>query len=469
MFGKSRSCRFRTVTWRASRIAGFAVGLTCVLAVSVAAAASSAAPTSQGWSRLLPVSRPPSGLSQGSIVIGAKGVEIASWWGSNASSSGYSTWVSVRPAGARSWPVPRSLSGQVRDSGSPSVAVAPSGRAVVVWDQVDRPYAPLRWALMPVGSSHFGAIHLMPAVSRRDSWIPEIVATPSGEFVAMWEAGDRARRRTDRVFVSTLPTGSRSWTPPVALSGRILHAHPMALGVDGAGSVVAAWGDDHEMRISRLAAGATRWKSAERLSGGSPGDARLATGTDGSTVLVWLADGLHASVERPGADRFDASRRIGHRRIADGVSDMTLAVSPNGSATLVWTTLVSHVRVVESSQATRPSLTGLSYLESLPAGASRWERPRRFTAAGQSRGPIGLAYSQTGELVALWSQQVDGLTSRATVMEATQQPGSATWTTPAVLATRPNVAESIALTDDGPRVIGAYGDFKGLFSLAWHS
>jgi hypothetical protein len=422
------------------------------------------------------------------VVERASGEQIAVWscTGDMTSSvSSWGVWAAVRPSGAARWGSPQRLSPD-RDSYGIVLAANGAGDVVAMW-QADWDTAPdggsVRWALMPSAANHFGVAKRTPEASTGPADTPEVVAIPSGAFLAIWDQATILRKtptETDetygRIVAARLDPGEVRWTEPATLPGAGddgAAPEPVGLVVSPRGAVVAAWdrndaaGRASEVRVSVAATPEAQHWRTQRLEttltdpSSSEIGAVLAQGTDGTLALVWqLDDGrVYASVAPPGT-RFPPAQRVGALppfqqasiNTLGGAPDVGVGVQPDGRVTLILTRIRSGARRF-----------GSSLVETLPAGAARWTPASAFSLAGDTTGPVTITTTADGVLVALWSH--DSHTGWRWA-SATLSPGSTSWSTVTHIPTLRAVA--LALEPAAPGAIAVWTTRASVISLDGH-
>jgi hypothetical protein len=389
------------------------------------------------------------------VVGRPDGDKIATW------SLDQGVYASIKAAGASHWGDPQLLSQTSRDESVQDIAVASSGRSVIVWQDdtslgvYDRP---LRWALLKPGARRFGAERTMPGVRDPASFIPQVVATPSGAFVAVWEGVRmQGQQRFSSAWASTLHSAGEHWSTPQLLSRGKSLATPEALQVAPDGTVFDVWTDPTGLFVSRLVPGARRWREPIRISprGGTP---TIGIGTDGTVAVAWSSNGVYAVVESPGASHFSMPVRLWKPHTDAFEDSVSLAVGADGRATAIWTELVgSHRTVVTALQP--GEIGGTSYLATRPAGAVRWTKAIRFRPAGGSTSGVSLAWTSGGTLVAGWFRPnpIAGSTDWL-VESASRRASSHKWSARALIADRASRPSAFSLTATASSILANWSD-----------
>lgn len=168
----------------------------------------------------------------------------------------------------------------------------------------------------------------------------QVVASPSGRAVAVWQGPGRRLSATWRSR-----TGG-AWHAPVILgSGPPLQSAPATVRMDRAGNAIVVWrvGTVRGRVLARvLPARATSWSAPERLSPPAvfTEDARVAVGAGGDVLVawqtgraLWLSSGRLPALPGPA------------RRFASGlVAPPAVGVGARGDAAVLWTSGRTFVR-----------------------------------------------------------------------------------------------------------------------------
>jgi hypothetical protein len=391
----------------------------------------------------------------------SNGDVIAAW--DATTSSTLMVAAAVRSAGSTHWPASQTF-GPGLNVGPSSLAVAPSGGAVLIWTtHIGAPDTKLRFAMLGASSRRFSAVHEVPPEPHRLPAVPLIVATPSGEFVAIWEAQSDGTTVGTKIASSRLPAGSRHWTPPVIISGSDTDTSPEALTTAEDGSVLAAWTSSSGVWVRRLCSGVGRFAPAQHLSTSPGRNVRLVSGADGTLAVVWSSgEAVMASVVPPGADRFPLPRRIDRADPHTEANDLSVAVAPSGTVTAIWTDLLSHARVISGVASSQLfGLYGTSYSATFPAHAKAWSSAKQFWPSGDSDGPVEIALTGSGTVLAVWSGAV-GKTNGVAIYAVSRHDGAPHWSRSVSLAGPRTSATSITLNPQGSSIFVAWSDSAGL-------
>ncbi|HMO00548.1 MAG TPA: hypothetical protein PKD59_14135, partial [Miltoncostaeaceae bacterium] len=203
--------------------------------------------------------------------------------------------LAVQPAlasagpGAWSLSVPFSAPGRVLPS-EPAVAVAPEGRAVVVWQRTDAARAPLRDVVQlrtrATPTAPFRGPRTVSA--RRDGTTGPVAAAAAGRRTLVGWTEDRS------VIALSLPTGPRR--PAVARidEGAGAGVQDLRVAVAPTGLAVAVWirsSPAPTLRAAHRDPATGAWSAPSDVGPAGAAHPALALAGDGSGVLVW---------ERPG-------------------------------------------------------------------------------------------------------------------------------------------------------------------------
>lgn len=183
------------------------------------------------------------------------------------------------PAGAvaaPAWLAPEPLSDA--GSGVADVAVAPSGRAVAVWNTgTDAIQASVR----PPG----GAWSPPATFGQSNGWSARVAIDPSGRAIAVYNAC------TPGCVVSarTLAPDATAWSGPQAISGATSFLGPPQVAVDASGNALIAWIDSNTAFARYRAADGTLDAAVSTLSaiGGCCPQISVAMSGNGTGIVTW--------------------------------------------------------------------------------------------------------------------------------------------------------------------------------------
>jgi hypothetical protein len=243
---------------------------------------------------------------------------------------------------ATTWSAPVTL-GTVNGTPSPALATAgqASGTAVVAWTGSGQVSACVR--IPSVGWS--SAAVVSPAGQTASS--PAAVVRPGGSVVLAWSA----QRSADTVIESSVWTASAGWSTPVVVSRTgMSFTGPVALGADGTGNVLAAWGqyDPSSGAISVASAtlsAAGSWSASAILAtpaGSAIRQVSVAVNSSGAAVVGWIRkyNDLYGDViTRPAGGSFGAPVTIATgpwRPALQQLHSLQVAIDANGRASAAW-------------------------------------------------------------------------------------------------------------------------------------
>jgi hypothetical protein len=247
-------------------------------------------------------------------------------------------------AAATTWPAPAAL-GTVSGTPTPALVTAgqPSGTAVVAWTGNGLVNASVRTS--SAGWSRAAAV----SAAGQTATSPAAVVRPDGSVVVAWAA----QRPADSVIQSSAWTAAAGWSAPVIVSRTGLIAGPVALGVDGTGNVLAAWGqyDSSSSTISVASAtlpAAGSWSAPATLAT-PPGrtgsffrQVSVAVNSSGAAIVGWIRkynDLFGDVVTRPAGGSFGAPVTIATgpwRPALQQLKSLQLAIDATGQASAAW-------------------------------------------------------------------------------------------------------------------------------------
>ncbi len=221
------------------------------------------------------------------VAVGVDGATTVVWTRNNGSND--IVQARTRPAGSGTFSGAVDLSAAGQHASYPEVAVGVDGATAVVWSSNYIVQASTR----PVGSVTFGgAVDL--SVAGQSAVDPEVAVAVDGATTVVWF---RWNGFNQIVQASTRPAGSGTFGAAVDLSTPGQHAFgpQIAVGVDGATTVV--WrrsnGSNYIVQASTRPAGSVTFGGAVDLSaaGQNAYGAQVAVGVDGAATVVWQRDG----------------------------------------------------------------------------------------------------------------------------------------------------------------------------------
>lgn len=300
----------------------------------------------------------------------------------------------ITPSGALD-AAPIQLSKAGVKTAAPQVAVAPDGTATIVWKRfggyryvIDERRIDPEGGMVPESAAN------VLSVSGQESVEPVVAAAADGTATVVWSRYDGSDFVVQERRVAVDGT-IEATTNDLSASGEGAIEPQIALAPDGTASVVWTRYDSSSWVVQgrRLSATGDPAASAVSLSaaGRSAVEPQIAVGPDGSATVVW--------------DRFDGADFIVQSRRLDpdgapattlslsasgrDAADPQVAVSPAGTATILWSRFDGSAFVVQRRDlAAAGALTG----------------PENLSAAGRSAGDPALDWGSDGTLVAVWKR-----------------------------------------------------------------
>ncbi len=225
------------------------------------------------------------------VAVGVDGATTVVWTRSNG--FGYIVQARTRPAGSGTFGAIVDLSAPLQDAGDPQVAVAVDGATTVVWTRSNGVKNIVQASTRPAGSGTFGGAVDLSAAGQHANF-PQVAVAVDGATTVVWT---RSNGVNNIVQASTRPAGSDTFDAVEDLTAAGQHANSpqVAVGVDGATTVV--WtrsnGVNNIVQASTRPAGSVTFGGAVDLS--APGQnatlPQVAVGVDGAATVVWQRDG----------------------------------------------------------------------------------------------------------------------------------------------------------------------------------
>jgi hypothetical protein len=338
------------------------------------------------------------------VAVDAQGNAVATWVRLGAPSIVQAAW---RPAGG-TWQAAVDVSTPGEDASAPQVAIDAQGAAIVVWERRtaagDTSTRLVRAALRPAGGTWQPPADLSAPVAGEHPLSPAIAIGPAGDAVVVWQHFDG----TSSIVQSASRAPGGAWQTPVDVSAAGEDASGAQVAIDAQGVATAVWqagGSSAVVRSATRPAGGT-WQPQVSLSAAGTYGARVAAGTGGDVIAVWMrSDGSALSIE--------AAVRPAHGPWGSPVvlsspgylGPPSVAVDATGNAVVVWGQNTSQ-GAIQSAVFT-------------PGGA--WEPPVDLTAPAPAAGlmrvaaatsrlscvqyPVitDVAFGAQGDAVAVWS------------------------------------------------------------------
>ena len=340
-------------------------------------------------------------------------------------------------ATAATWSAPVAL-GTVSGTPTPALVTAgqPSGPAVVAWTGNGLVNASVR--AVSAGWSRAVVV----SAAGQTAFSPAAVVRPDGSVVMAWAA----QRPADTVIESSAWTAAAGWSTPVIVSRTGLAAGPVALGVDGTGNVLAAWGQYDSSSGAISVASATlpatgSWSAPATLAtpagnfGSYIRQVSVAVNSSGAAVVGWIRkynDLFGDVVFRPAGGSFGAPVTIAAgpwRPALQQLHSLQLAIDATGRASATWNNSYANA--------------------SAQKGNGTWAPATVFPLAYASN--PALAVDATGTAQMLWA--VGGA-------QSSSLPPAGSWTTPATAVLPGSKPVFLGLAPNG------VNDFAGWYDNA---
>lgn len=346
-------------------------------------------------------------------------------------------------AAATTWPAPTAL-GTVSGTPTPALVTAgqPAGTAVVAWTGNGLVNASVRTP--SAGWSRVAVV----SVAGQTALSPAAVVRPDGSVVMAWEA----QRAADTVIESSAWTAAAGWSAPVIVSRTGLASGPVALGSDGTGNVLAAWGqyDSSSSAISVVGAtlpAAGSWSAPSTLATppGSTGSfirqVSVAVNSSGAAVVGWIRkynDLFGDVITRPAGGSFGAPVTIATgpwRPALQQLKSLQVAIDATGRASAAWNNAYANASAQNANgtwapatvfplgYASNPALavdaTGTAQMlwavggaqaSSLPLGGS-WTTPATAVFPGSRPVFVGLAANGVNEFAGWYDSTANEITA----------------------------------------------------------
>lgn len=341
---------------------------------------------------------------------------------------------------ATTWSAPVTL-GTVAGTPAPALVTAgqPSGVAVVAWTSNGQVNASVR-----TPSAGWSSAAKVSAAGQTAT-SPAAAVRPDGSVVLAWAA----QRAADTVIESSAWTGSAGWSAPVVVGGTGLASGPIAVGVDGTGQVLAAWGQYNSATAAISVADATLptsgpW-SAAAVVASPPGTAirqvSVAVNASGAAVVGWIRkynDLFGDVVTRPAGGSFGPAVTIATgpwRPALQQLHSLRVAIDASGRASAAWNNAYADASAQQASgawapptvfpmaYASNPALTvdasgtaqmlwavGSAKSSSLSPGGS-WTTPATAVFPGSSPVFVGIAPAGTSDIAGWYDSAGNAMTA----------------------------------------------------------
>jgi hypothetical protein len=207
------------------------------------------------------------------------------------------------------------------------------------------------------------------------------VVRPDGSVVLAWSA----QRSADTVIESSLWTAATGWGTPVVVSGTgMSFTGPVALGVDGSGNVLAAWGQYNSSSGAISVVGATLpaagpWSAPGTLAtpaGSTIRQVSVAVNSAGAAVVGWIRknNDLYGDViTRPAGGSFGAPVTISTgpwRPALQQLHSLQVAIDASGRASAAWNNSYANASAQQAGGTWAPATVFAMAYASNPALAA---------------------------------------------------------------------------------------------------
>lgn len=297
-------------------------------------------------------------------------------------------------AGPADPPQAADLSGAAEMAGGPDVAVAPDGTATVVWSaRSGGTFAVFARRIAPDGTP--GAT-LQLSASGQDALAPQVALAPDGRATVVWMRHDGADFRIQARRITPAGTPEEA-TRTLSGSGQDAAAPQVDVAPDGEATVV--WkrfdGFHYLVQARRIAPDGTSEGTSQRLSesGRDAVEPQVAVADDGTATVVWSRfDGSDSIVQERRVEPDGTLEESAANLSAAGESAIQprVEVAPDGAATVVWNRFDGANWIVQSR---RIGAAGA------PEGSAQ-----SLSAGGRSAAEPQLAIDSAGAATVVWDR-----------------------------------------------------------------
>lgn len=332
------------------------------------------------------------------------------------------------------WSAPKTLSSRGGVATYPQVGVDRKGDAVAAWGQAHGQGSVVLISQRSRGHSWSRPVRVSPL--NADSYTPQVAVAPSGAAVVVWENDPVSGSRPS--FIEAVSRASRGarWRGPVKISTKGVNSYFPAAGIDASGQATAIWVSTrhHENLIQAATVQASRggWSAPRTITvtGQELLWPQLALDGRGDAVAMWiccgrgseLRSGLHHIVKaafRPaGHSSWQGPTTIGQEYElpfqGDGAFEFPgprVAIDAHGEALIVWQHK-DHGKVIAQAAFKSPG--------------KRWQEPQPISNRDALEPHVGM--DARGDAVVIWQG-----TNRS-VFTATRAAGAKRWSAPFKLA-----------------------------------
>jgi len=350
-----------------------------------------------------------SGTSDPQISMNSIGYGIAAWVQGN----GTNTMIYAnRYAPGSGWRTSNLISSSSSFVANPSVAIDRDGNAIAVWDQGDTPPRNIHAARYDSISGWTPPTLISSGVY--GAYKPRIAVTPSGKAFVSFQEYDGTN---DKIIVRSFDT-TAGWGPRQVVSHQPAsagsNAYDSAISVNSVGAVMVAWNHPGYMGRREIHGdfytNTLQWFHASDYpisvmnpypSAGNSYYSDVAADENSDHMVVWGQTyygqtDIYASCfwhNAPGGAYWTTPARIS---IGTGSPQLPkVAKYPNGDAVVTW----------EQFDGTTRNIYINSYIYSTTAPYSGWDNAVRVNDISNDCNSPAIAVSQTGDAIVVWSQR----------------------------------------------------------------
>lgn len=285
--------------------------------------------------------------------------------------------VTVSPAGA--------------NADSPRVVLDAAGDAFATWtlETSNEAYV-IEAAERPAGAAWQAPV--VVSDSSKSSDRPAIAADPAGDVVIVWQGlGSGAKT----IGAAVHPAGG-GWQAPTTISETALEASEPAVAISSGGEATAVWQSSNGAGTTILAAShpaGRSWAAPVKISsGGTETNPAVAVNSGGGAVAAWVSNGN---------DIAGAARRVGSAWSGPNYVEYSewqpgaprVGLDKVGNALALWGSYHDGEAEIRAAE--------------LPAGRG-WKSAVALSSTGGEALPDGLALTEAGEALALWTVGTPG-------------------------------------------------------------
>lgn len=299
--------------------------------------------TTYGWGNPILLKANDNGhASNPAVAVDYNGNAIAAWVQPSAPDDVRSfLWTSNYTPGL-GWGAPELMeTGAAGNAYSPKIAFAPSGHAIVAWEQSDLGGAGGNiWVNRYTPGTGWATARALQTENADAAGYVQLAVDENGNAVAVWRQTDASE---DNIWAARYGTTSE-WGDPILIDTNTGTAGSPQVAVDRSGTALAVWEQSDGTRVdiwsNRYTPGAG-WGIPQRLES-ADGDAREAqVGLDpnGNAVAVWIqSDGIRDNVwanHAPSGGNWATPTLLETDQLGDAMLPQ-IRVDGRGNATVVW-------------------------------------------------------------------------------------------------------------------------------------